>query len=70
MESSILTLLIIFRVKINVAIYIDPRNGVKIFKKWVRGFAFRGPSQFLGENAHTQTPFFEDFDPFPGSIYI
>ena len=32
-EKSILTLMIIFRVKINVAIYIEPRNGVKIFKK-------------------------------------
>ena len=29
-EKSILTLMIIFRVKINVAIYIEPRNGVKI----------------------------------------
>ena len=36
-ENSILTLMIIFRVKINVAIHIEPRNGVKIFKKWVLG---------------------------------
>jgi hypothetical protein len=28
-----------------------------------------GPSQFLGENAHTQNPFFEDFDPISG-FYI
>ena len=32
-ESSILTLMIIFQVKINVALYIESRNGVKIFKK-------------------------------------
>ena len=38
-ENSILTLMIIFRVKINVAIYIEPRNGVKIFKKWVLGMS-------------------------------
>ena len=31
--------MIIFRVKINVAIYIEPRNGVKIFKKWVLGMS-------------------------------
>ena len=28
-----------------------------------------GPSQFLGENADTQNPFLEDFDPFSG-LYI
>ena len=38
-EKSILTLMIIFRVKINVVIYIEPRNGVKIFKKWVLGMS-------------------------------
>ena len=38
-ENSILTLMIIFRVKINVDIYIEPRNGVKIFKKWVLGMS-------------------------------
>ena len=38
-EKSILTLMIIFRVKINVAIYMEPRNGVKIFKKWVLGMS-------------------------------
>ena len=31
--------MIIFRVKINVAIYIEPRNGVKIFKKLVLGMS-------------------------------
>jgi hypothetical protein len=36
-ESSILSLIILFRVKINAAIYIEIRNGVKIFKNgfWV-----------------------------------
>ena len=38
-KNSILTLMIIFRVEINLAIYIDPRNGVKIFKKWVLGMS-------------------------------
>jgi hypothetical protein len=38
-EKPILTLMIIFRVKINVAIYIEPRNGVKIFQKWVLGMS-------------------------------
>ena len=38
-ESSSFTLMILFRVKINVAIYIEPRNGVKIFKKWLLGIS-------------------------------
>ena len=38
-ESSILTLMIIFRVKINVNINIEPRNEVKMFKKWVLGIS-------------------------------
>ena len=38
-ENSILKLMIIFRVKINGAIYIEPRNGFKIFKKWVLGMS-------------------------------
>ena len=38
-ENSILTLMFIFRVKTNVAIYIEHRNGVKIFKKWVLGMS-------------------------------
>ena len=36
-ESSILTLRIMLRVKINVSIHIEHRNGVKIFKKSVFG---------------------------------
>ena len=39
-ESSILILIIIFQGKINVNIYIEPRNEVKIFKKWVWGMQF------------------------------
>ena len=38
-EKSILTLRIIFRVKIYVNIYIEPRNEVKILKKWVLGIS-------------------------------
>ena len=38
-ESSILALMIIFRVKINVAIFIEYRNGVKIIKNWVLGIS-------------------------------
>ncbi len=50
-ESSILTLRIIFRQKINVNIYIEPRNGVKILKKWVLGcsiFTRKLPRRPLG----------------------
>ena len=36
-ENSILTLIIMLRVKIDVSIHIQPRNGVKIFKKLVLG---------------------------------
>ena len=36
-ENSILTLMIMLRVKIDVTIYIEPRNGVKFFKKSVLG---------------------------------
>ena len=39
-EKSIWTLRIIFRVKIYVNIYIEPRNEVKILKKWVLGLRF------------------------------
>jgi hypothetical protein len=38
-ETSILTLIIMFRAKTNVAIYIEPRNGVKISQKWVLGMS-------------------------------
>ena len=38
-ESFILTLVMIFRVKINVNIYIEPRNEVKIFKKLILGIS-------------------------------
>ena len=38
-ESSILALMIIFQVKINVAMYILSGNGVQIFKKWVLGMS-------------------------------
>ena len=31
--------------------------------------AYGGPFQFLGQNADTQNPFFEDFDPISG-LYI
>jgi hypothetical protein len=47
-ESSIIYI-IIFRVKINVDIYIETRNGVRIFKKWALGMSIFTPKL-------TQTP--------------